>query len=259
MLRLALFDLDGTLIDGRDHLNAEAIRAGITAGFGLSEAKPEDVPHAGFTDRATLLAVAIHHGLEQKEAHQKVDEVLRVKDEVLKRLLGERPEDAPIRATPGAITFVQDLLEAGVVCGLVTGNTPYAAYSKLERAGFAREWFRLGSFGDRCETRVELVKHALAAASRNLSELRRGEVVVVGDTSLDITSGNINGTHTLAVLTGRGTKQELLRSKPSLLVNTFVQPHMLQRLLAIGRVTNSMRVRRTHFSHGLATDSSEVA
>jgi len=235
MLRLALFDLDGTLIGGRDHLNAISLHAGIETALGLPEADPDDVPHAGFTDRATLLALAVHHGLTPDEAQDRVGEALTIKDQVLAHLLAEDEADTSIRATPGAINFVRDLVDAGVICGLVTGNTPFAARSKLARAGFAAEWFRLGGFGDVCETRVQLVKNALVQSARWLPDLRVSEVVVIGDTSLDVTSGSLNGTHTLAVMTGRGSEAELLRAKPSLLVKNLTEPDMLARLMAACR------------------------
>ena len=158
-LRLALFDIDGTLIGGRDEVQYAALSEAIAAGFNLPGASTDDVPHAGLTDRATLLSLAHLYGLSDSLARRRVVKVMALKDAHLAQTLG-------------------------------------------------------------------------ADASRLLPNLQAHEVVVIGDTPLDVSSGQAIGAYTLAVTTGRCDKSAFIASAPdAILASLSPMPNLLARLI----------------------------
>ena len=221
MLRLALFDIDGTLISGRDALNAAAWGVGIADGLGLPGAGPEEVPHVGFTDRATAIAIALAYRLPSGEIAARVDRALALKDAYLVSLVGGEPARHPLSACPGAHDFIEALRIAGIKLGIVTGNTAAAASLMLLRAGFRPSDFAVASHGERITDRADLVGAAIAAARPFLPGLLAREVLVIGDTLADVASGRAWHTRTLAVASGRMRAAELAVGAPDLLVDSL--------------------------------------
>jgi phosphoglycolate phosphatase-like HAD superfamily hydrolase len=108
---------------------------------------------------------------------------------------------------PGVLPGVTGLLDAlsqrnRFHVGLLTGNYAATARLKLERFGLWNR-FAFGAFGDDDAERPRLVAVGLRrAAEHGCSALRGEDVVVVGDTPLDVECGRANGARTLAVATG---------------------------------------------------------
>lgn len=209
MIRLVLFDIDGTLLRGRDMANLEGWLCGLELGLGLAGAHPDDVPHVGFTDRATALAVARSHGRSPEECLHRLPEFFAVKDRILAERVSADPAAARLEATVGANDLLARLRAEGVILGLVTGNSPAAAFSKLMRAGLDPNFFVVGGYGDACATREELVSRAMANAAPLLPDLRPEEVAVIGDTAADVASARAWGNRAVAVLGGRGDRDTL--------------------------------------------------
>lgn len=209
MIRLVLFDIDGTLLRGRDMANLEGWLRGLDAGLGLPGAHPDDVPHAGFTDRATALAVAQRHGQRADEAALRLPDFFAVKDRVLAERVAADPQATRLQATRGANELIAQLHAHNVLLGLVTGNSQAAAISKLLRAGIDPSFFTVGGYGDACATREELVAAAVAGARNVLPDLHPDEVAVIGDTAADVASARASGSRAVAVLGGRGDQASL--------------------------------------------------
>lgn len=209
MIRLVLFDIDGTLLRGRDQANLAGWLGGLEQGLGLPGAHLDDVPHAGFTDRATALALARHHGLAAADAQDRLATFFQIKDRIMAEHVAADPTVARLEATTGAGELLAALLARGVTLGLVTGNTPAAAASKLRRAGLDPDLFSVGGYGDVCATREELVTAAVTQAMAHMPGLYRDQVAVVGDTALDVASAHALGSRAVAVLGGRGERVAL--------------------------------------------------
>ena len=115
-----------------------------------------------------------------------------------------------VRLFPGVAELVETLAatEACVV-GLLTGNVEAGARIKLRSTGL---WprFRLGAYGSDDADRTRLpgvaAERARALVGRTF---RGGDVVVIGDTPLDVGCGRAFGARCIAVATGRHTVDDL--------------------------------------------------
>ena len=112
------------------------------------------------------------------------------------------------------VSLLRTLGERGDPVGLMTGNSEPGARAKLEPFGLNR-FFHTGAFGSEHDDR-----RALAALARRRVEswsshrFARSEVVVVGDSVMDVRSGKAHGFRTVAVLTGWSTPESLAAEKP---------------------------------------------
>ncbi len=103
------------------------------------------------------------------------------------------------------------LATRGHLLGLGTGNLRQGARIKLERA---RLWarFSFGGFGDDGETREDLIRLAAERGARIQDRpLVAAEVVVVGDTPLDVDAARLNGFRAVAVASKPGSRRALER------------------------------------------------
>ena len=223
MIRLALFDVDGTLTDGRCPLMVAAFKVAIAKHMRIS-AGPEDIVHDGFTDLRTLTELGVFCGLDRVEAQVRARITLAAKDRLLRvELENHRATLAPISACEGAPFFVAMLRDAGVLLGLVTGNTALAAANKLERAGYTINDFPIGAYGDSSIERSDLVRSAIAATRKQLPDLSPTQVWVIGDTPYDVQAAIEAGTCSLAVASG-GFDTAALRASGADLVVASLQP-----------------------------------
>jgi phosphoglycolate phosphatase-like HAD superfamily hydrolase len=98
--------------------------------------------------------------------------------------------------------------------GLLTGNIRLGAEIKLRHFNLWRE-FEVGGFADDHEDRNQIANAARRrGASRLGGELRGEEILVIGDTPLDIRCARAIGAKVLAVATGGATLEELKRHEP---------------------------------------------
>jgi phosphoglycolate phosphatase-like HAD superfamily hydrolase len=121
---------------------------------------------------------------------------------------------------PGVWKFIQALqkLPHPPVLGLLTGNIRLGAEIKLRHFGLW-EVFATGGFGDDHEDRDEIAAIARKRGSRFAGEgLRNDQVVVIGDTPLDIRCGRAINAKVLAVATGGATYADLEKQRPDWLV-----------------------------------------
>jgi phosphoglycolate phosphatase len=118
-----------------------------------------------------------------------------------------------VRLFPGVALLVEALsAAAGCVVGLLTGNVEGGARIKLRATGLLPH-FRLGAYGSDHRDRTRLPAVAAGRAEALVGRPFRGrEVVVVGDTPLDVGCGRAFGAACVAVATGRHTVGDLTAS-----------------------------------------------
>ena len=195
-----LFDIDGTLYDGHG-IGRTAVEATLAARAG----RPVDssaVPFSGRTDPQIFRALLAEMDLDEEH----LDGALAAyRDDMVARLPGARAT-----AIPGAAEAVRRLAGAGLPVGLLTGNLEAVAYLKVEAIGLGRALFPFGAYGSDREDRNAL---PLVAAERAAAHLGRPvshrELVVVGDTPLDVACARAVGAAAVAVTTGRFGADEL--------------------------------------------------
>jgi phosphoglycolate phosphatase len=201
---LVLFDIDGTLIQsGRAGLR------GMNAAFARLHGRDEalaDVPIAGRTDRAIVADVLRLLGVEPND-----EQVGRLREAYLEDLRLEigRPVEAPSGVLPGVLDLLGALeARTDVEVGLLTGNFAGGAAIKLGHFGIW-ERFRFGAFGDDHADRRALVPVAIDEAARAGCRVRARQVVIVGDTPLDVDCALAHGARALGVATGPFGRDDL--------------------------------------------------
>lgn len=197
-MRLILFDIDGTLLTGGPA--REAFRRALLRVY-HTEGAIETHSFAGKTDPQIARELLGGAGLSAEEIVQGMPALWDAYLAELRAGLVERP----MRMLPGVPELVGALAgrDSAVALGLVTGNIAEGARLKLDSAGIEHH-FPVGSYGSDAERRSELPPIAIRRASEHWQVPFAGEdVVLVGDTPLDMESGRRHGVRTVGVATGR--------------------------------------------------------
>jgi len=210
--RLVLFDIDCTLIDAHG-AGGRAITRAMTVVY--SAWGPLDgYSYHGRTDPQIVRDLVSRAGIPDEVVEEKLDECL----DAYVRLLRTEAKKGEIETLPGVRELVTALAaDDGVLVGLVTGNLIGGAGVKLGPTGLAG-YFRVGAYGSDSARRSDLPGIAVRRAEE-LTGLRYAgkQIAVVGDTPADITCGFDLGVKTIAVATGRHTRDELAACDPDYL------------------------------------------
>jgi phosphoglycolate phosphatase-like HAD superfamily hydrolase len=208
---LLLFDVDGTLVlTGGAGLRALDCafekrhgRRGATAGIRLH----------GMTDPAIVRDMY----QRQLGAVPDATETAAFLDDYLSFLEEEVASSTGYRLMPGLPRALDELVPAGHVLGLATGNVRAGARLKLTRGGL---WgrFAFGGFGDDSPDRAELVR---AAAGRAPRPFAPDETWVIGDTPRDVAAARAAGFRALAVATGIHSVAELRETHADIVIATL--------------------------------------
>lgn len=211
MRRLVLFDIDGTLLSSGG-AGKRAFADALVEVFGT--AGPVDAySMAGRTDPQIARELLTAAGVEASRIEAALDGLWRVYVRNLEREIA----GTEVHTFPGVHALVERVEAAGngVLPGLLTGNVAEGARLKLERAGIGFARFRVGAFGSDHADRPELPAVAVARAEALTGHRYRGkEIVVVGDTPLDVACGRHLGVRTIAVATGGHPREELAACDP---------------------------------------------
>lgn len=213
MLKLLLFDVDGTLILSGG-AGIRAMNLAFAELFSV-ESGLADVEVAGRIDTAILRAALTKHDIVCETFPDMVEEFREVYCRHLARTLVEAKDG---RVLPG----VRELLSAlrpkpDVRLSLATGNFRRGAELKLSYYGLW-QFFDDGVFGEACEDRAELI----AAAKRDLlAGDEGGAVYVIGDTVHDIEAARANDAIAVAVASGFTSEETLRAAAPDFLFPDF--------------------------------------
>ena len=124
-----------------------------------------------------------------------------------------------IEACPDAFALIDALnTEPRALLGILTGNLRSTAPMKLRAAGFDPAVFKVAAYGSEAPHR-SLLPTLAAERARALHGIKyEGKrVVIIGDTPDDVTCGHNIGARTIALLTGRGSRDALEAHKPDYL------------------------------------------
>jgi len=244
MHRLALFDIDCTLIDahgagGRAILQAISDVYGVTGELGdysfhgrtdpgiirdladlWGAGDPELVVgrYEGDTQPQVVHDLAARLGTPAEVIDARVDECI----EHYVELLQVEVERGRIELLPGVEELVAALAEdERVTLGLLTGNVEAGARIKLEPTGI---WplFEVAAYGSDSGFRPDLPAVAVARAQALTGRRFTGkEIAVIGDTPADVECGASLGVKAIAVATGRHEADELAAHDPDYLFTDF--------------------------------------
>ncbi len=216
-MRLILFDIDGTLL--RDGISSKIAFARALRETYNTTGPIQAFQFAGMTDPECVTEIMRLAGIDDQTIHQRREECLRRYVEILQSEMLLHDDG---KLFPG----VRELLERlnkldSVLVGLLTGNVLRGAELKLRRWNLER-YFRFGAYGDDHEQRPVLAQIALEKA-RSLSgrQFTGSETTVIGDTPKDVACARAIGARAVAVATGSVGRDELARSEPDALLDSF--------------------------------------
>ncbi|HEY4594681.1 MAG TPA: HAD family hydrolase [Thermoanaerobaculia bacterium] len=209
MMKLVLFDIDGTLLTCGPQVRP-LFASALVEVFGTA-GEVDAFDFTGRTDPGIVLDLITGAGLPETLVRERLPRMRSLYTERLKRGLDRRG----MVLLPGVVEILDRLAgREDVVTALLTGNWEPGAKAKLSRFDLDR-YFAFGAFGCDGVDRSELPPVALDRAERATGRrFRPQDVLIVGDSLHDISCAHAHGIPCLAVGTGR-TPEEVLQAAGS--------------------------------------------
>ena len=210
-----LFDIDGTLIESGGSSDRAWHRA-------FEELHGVDVQISKVTGKGVPDPAVGRQAFEAVIGRKPSDEEMA---KLMAKRLQYLPEEVEgsdgYRVMPGTEKLLDELIDRGVLLGLVTGNVEAAAHIKLARANLNR-FFSFGGYGSDSPDRGELTKKALERGGVVFgTELDRSRCFSIGDTPRDIDAGHFAGIKVTGVATGKYTVEQLREAGADAAIESF--------------------------------------
>jgi phosphoglycolate phosphatase len=211
---LILFDVDGTLVHSKGAGRA-ATRAAMLKVFGTC-GNIDSHEFSGKTDWYTAIELLTSEGFKDTEIQHRMPTYEREMGSYLSHFIG----NYAVEPCHGALDTVRLLMQMpGIHLGVVTGNMMATTPIKLRAAGFTPEWFPIGAYGNESTDRNNLPAIALERANAHYGySFTPDDVIVVGDTPMDIACARALGAIAVAVATGNVSANILAASQPDYLL-----------------------------------------
>lgn len=195
---------------------ARAMASAFEDVFGVRQGL-SGIPMAGRTDAWILAQAATTHQIAYDEARAR-----SFRESYLNKLAAEVHEPGPRKGImPGVRALLDQLSDRDdVYLALLTGNLEGGARVKLEYFDLWR-YFRCGAFGDERHNRNDLLNVALERVTACGGPVTPSEVIVIGDTPLDVAVAKQGGARSLAVATGGYDAATLQASGADVVLESF--------------------------------------
>ncbi|HEV8120818.1 MAG TPA: haloacid dehalogenase-like hydrolase [Candidatus Polarisedimenticolia bacterium] len=218
-MRVALFDIDGTLLS-----MGTAARESFTCAVAEAAGRSIDasgVSFGGKTDPQIAREILSRNGVEEARLSPLVAETLRLYLAHFERAL---PGTSGARLLPGVVELLQALADRDdVAVALLTGNLERGARLKLGHFDLVPRFrFDISAFGSDHEDRYVLPAVALGRArARHGESLAGSDLVILGDSEHDVLCGRGVGARSVAVATGWTPAAKLRALRPDVLLADF--------------------------------------
>lgn len=225
---VVLLDIDGTLIR-TGQAGSRAMNRAFEDLFGIAGAF-DGVVMAGRTDRWILNDAAARAGVDLT-----AENFRRFRERYFTRLADTLREPAPRKGVLPGVRSLLEILDAreDVFCALLTGNCEDGARIKLQYFDIWK-FFRCGAYGDEVIDRNHLFDIAMERTQAcGVPRVTPGEVVVVGDTVLDVACAKAAGARSVAVATGTCDIDTLRRSGADVVMRDLNDTEAFVRMLGV--------------------------
>mgnify|MGYP001496692662 CR=1 FL=1 len=224
--QLLLFDIDGTLLLSGG-AGKRALNRAFKESFGASDGF-DSIPVAGRTDEL-IFRDALKRAGKTATASCRHDFFSLY----YKYLEQEIVHPGRNKGLMPGVRLLLDRLSplSNVVIGLLTGNFAAAAKIKLQYFGIW-DYFVFGAYGDDAPVRDDLVPIAVSRArASDVAISSNVEVIVVGDTPLDVRCAIAGGARSVAVCTGSYGEYELQEAGADSILPDLTDPERFLRLI----------------------------
>jgi phosphoglycolate phosphatase len=215
--RLVLFDIDETLIYS-DGAGRRAVSGAIAQLFNVPP-EAARVSMSGKTDPQILHEILTNAGMSEAEYEARVPEFT----EVYLQALAHELETASTYKLHQGVTELIDELERHehALLGLLTGNIERGARLKLARFDLNKH-FPIGAFGSDAMDRNALPAIAKLRGEKHYGQsFEPDQLVIIGDAENDIRCAKGFGAKSLAVNSGRTTREQLMALSPDYLFSSL--------------------------------------
>jgi phosphoglycolate phosphatase-like HAD superfamily hydrolase len=219
-MKLALFDLDGTLING-GACGVCSLGKTVEVLYGgtpLCDASP----FIGNTDLNNF-RYAYKRIFRKNPSPAQINAMKQKYFEFLKSEVSLLIKNKKYKPLAGLEKFLKTLQKnKDIKIALATGNFERAAKIKLAPLGLDR-YFAAGGFGDNAADRVSMLKLAVKKSENFFkTKFKKDDIFVIGDTHIDISAAKELGFHNAAVTeAGLGSAGKLLRAAAELETKNF--------------------------------------
>lgn len=197
MNKLALFDLDWTLLRGGNPAHIDAFTEAFKIVY-QEDAHINEILHEGKIDSQIIIEVLEKRGLTKEKCLGKLSLAFKVMTKYFNKHFKTKPD----YVLPGVKELLNQLREDGVYLAALTGNIESVAWGKLKVATLDN-FFLIGAFGNEALRRVDLVEIARKKAKKKFGiQFSKKSIFLVGDTPLDIDCGKEAGIRTVGVASG---------------------------------------------------------
>lgn len=215
-MKLVLFDIDGTLIQGLNEAQILAFSHAFKKVFNIDTSITK-IDHNGKTDRQIMVELLKKEGFNEDLIRSKTKEIM---NEMIP-FFNEKVKEKKIKITEGAKELLDELIKRNIPIGLITGNLEDIAKKKMEEVDL-KDYFKFGGFGSDSERRSEMIEIAIERAERIYGvKFNLKDVFVIGDTPKDIIAGKEAGVQTIAMVTGMYSEEDLKEEKPDFIFKNF--------------------------------------
>ncbi len=210
IMRLILFDIDGTLIQSHG-AGREAMMLALQDLFGTT-GPVHSYRMDGKTDQRIVTDLLTAVNIPAAEVAEKLPAIFQAMAEH-GRVIFPQHSMTPCPGIPQLLESLNSLPD--IVLGLLTGNSSQTAPLKLAAAGINPDLFQIGAFGSDHVDRNALPFIAKKRAFQLTRQQFDGyNMLVVGDTPADILCARAGKATAVAVATGRYSVEQLRQFQP---------------------------------------------
>lgn len=213
---IPLFDIDWTLLVGKNQAHLDAFRYMFTKVFNQPTASLSDIHPAGMIDSQIIVEILKMHGIAEEISKNKLHEAFFVMNQYYK----ENAQEKHIIKLPGVDQLLEKLSRANVLIGVLSGNIEDMAWNKLSVANI-KHYFSFGVFGDMAMRRYELVDVASKQIKEKYGIISNNRFVNIGDSPLDIACAKETGIRSIGVATGSSSPEKLIEAGADLVVSNL--------------------------------------